>query len=85
METSRHSLNCEIGGLDCHVITTEYRARVHCIHMNTYFLMHLGPCIYLGVSGQYLYTVLNAARYFESFYVSQVLQKTLCPTFHSCL
>ena len=26
-------LNCEIGGLDCPVITTEYRARVHCIHM----------------------------------------------------
>jgi len=26
-------LNCEIGGLDCHVIMTEYRSRVHCIHM----------------------------------------------------
>ena len=26
-------LNCEIEGLDCHVITTEYRTRVHCIHM----------------------------------------------------
>ena len=26
-------LNCEIGGLDCPVITTEYRARVNCIHM----------------------------------------------------
>ena len=25
-------LNCEIGGLDCHIITTEYRTRVHCIH-----------------------------------------------------
>ena len=25
-------LNCEIGALDCHVITTQYRARVHCIH-----------------------------------------------------
>ena len=25
-------LNCEIGGLDCHVITTEYRTHVHCIH-----------------------------------------------------
>jgi len=25
-------LNCEIGGLDCCVITTEYRTRVHCIH-----------------------------------------------------
>jgi len=26
-------LNCEIGGLECHVITIEYRTRVHCIHM----------------------------------------------------
>ena len=26
-------LNCEIGGLECHVITTEYRTRVHRIHM----------------------------------------------------
>ena len=24
-------LYCEIGGLDCRVITTEYRTRVHCI------------------------------------------------------
>ena len=26
-------LICEIGGLDCHVTTTEYRTRVHWIHM----------------------------------------------------
>ena len=26
-------LNCERGRLDCHVITTEYRKRVHCIHL----------------------------------------------------
>ena len=26
-------LNFEIGGLECHVITTEYRTRDHCIHM----------------------------------------------------
>ena len=26
-------LNCEIGGLDCLVNTTEYRTCVHCIHM----------------------------------------------------
>ena len=31
---SLHGLfNCEIGGLDCHVITTEYRTHGHCIHM----------------------------------------------------
>jgi len=26
-------LNCEIGGLDCHVTTTEYRTLVHFIHI----------------------------------------------------
>jgi len=26
-------LNCEIGGLVCHVIITEYITHVHCIHM----------------------------------------------------
>ena len=26
-------LNCEIGGLDCHVVTTEYRTHVYCIRM----------------------------------------------------
>ena len=26
-------LNCEISGLNCRVITTEYRTRVHCIHI----------------------------------------------------
>ena len=34
LKNSLHRLlNCEIGGLDCHVITTEYRTCVHCIHM----------------------------------------------------
>ena len=31
-------LNGEIGGLHCRVITTEYRTRVHCIHMYHLFL-----------------------------------------------
>ena len=26
-------LNCGISGLDYYVITTEYKTRVHCIHM----------------------------------------------------
>jgi len=26
-------MNCKKGGLDYHVITTEYRTRAHCIHM----------------------------------------------------
>jgi len=38
-------LNCEIGGLDCRVITTEYRSRVHCIHMFHLFCNALiGQC-----------------------------------------
>jgi len=36
-------LKCTIGGLHCHVITTEYRTRVHCIHM-----LHIGPCNLFG-------------------------------------
>ena len=38
-------LNCEIGGLDCPVITTEYRTRVHCIHSHvTHILQCISPC-----------------------------------------
>jgi len=50
-------LNCEICGLDCHVITTEYRTRVHCIHM--YHLVHnsLVHVIYSAVSGQCSHTI----------------------------
>jgi len=34
-------LNCEIGGLDCHVITTEYIYLVSIVYTcNTYFVMH---------------------------------------------
>ena len=32
-QTLVNLLNCEIGGLDCHVITTEYRTRVDCVHI----------------------------------------------------
>ena len=36
--TSLHGLlNCEIGDKACRVITTEYRTRVHCIHMSHLF------------------------------------------------
>ena len=45
-------LNCEIGGLDWHVITTEYRS-VPCIHMYHLFRNELVYVIYSGVSGQY--------------------------------
>ena len=33
MNSVNGMLNCEIGGLDRRVITTEYGIRVHCIHM----------------------------------------------------
>ena len=42
-------LTCEIVGLECRVITTECRTRVHCIHMFCNALVHV---IYSGMSGQ---------------------------------
>ena len=49
-------LNYKIGGLDCHVITIEYRAHVHCI--NIPILLCIGPIvIYSRVSGQYSHAV----------------------------
>ena len=50
-------LNCEIGVLDCHVITTEYKTHVHCILMYHLFCNALVHVIYLAVSGQCLYTI----------------------------
>jgi len=49
-------LNCEIGGLDCHVITIEYITRVQCIHMYHLFCNAVVHAIYSVVSGQYSYT-----------------------------
>ena len=55
---SLHGLmNCEIGGLACHVTTTEYRTRVHCIHMLHLFCNVLVHVIYSGVSGQCSHTI----------------------------
>ena len=48
-------LNCEKGGLDCRVITTQYRARVHCIYMYHIFCNALVHVMYSGVSGQCSY------------------------------
>ena len=50
-------MNCGISGLDCHVITTEYRTLVHCIHMYHLFCNALTHVIYSGVSGQCSYTI----------------------------
>ena len=48
-------LNCEISELDCRDITTEYKTRVHCIHMYHLFCDALVHVIYSGVSGQCSY------------------------------
>ena len=50
-------LNIEIDGLDCCVITTEYRTRVHCIHMYHLVCNALVYVIYAVVAGQYSYTI----------------------------
>ena len=50
-------LNYEIRGLDCHVITREYKTRVHCIHRFHLFCNALGRVIYSVVSGPYSYTI----------------------------
>jgi len=50
-------LNCEIGGLYCHGIRTEYRTRVDCIHMEHLFCNALVHVIYSGVSGQCSHTI----------------------------
>ena len=52
-------LNCEIGGLDCRVITTEYRTRLQCIHMKQLLYNTLVHGIYSVVSVQYSYTIIT--------------------------
>ena len=62
MNSLHRLLNCEIGGLDCRVITTEYRTSVHCIHMYHLFCNALAHVIYSVVSGQYSYTIYVTTR-----------------------
>ena len=59
MNSLHRQLKCEIGGLDCHVITTEYKTSVHCIHMYNLFCNALIHVIYSGVSGQCFHTILQ--------------------------
>ena len=49
MKSFHRLLNCENGGLDCRVITTEYRTRAQCIHMYHLFCNALTHVIYSGV------------------------------------
>jgi len=51
-------LNCEIGGLECRVITIEYRTRSHCLHMYHLFCNAFVHVIYSVVLGQYSYTLI---------------------------
>ena len=50
-------LICYIGGLDCRVITTEYRTRAHGIHMSHLFHNAFVHVVYSVVSAQYSYTI----------------------------
>ena len=60
-------LHSEIGVLHCHVITTKYIPRVHCIHMYHLFCNALVHVINSGVSGQCLYTICCWRYSFSSF------------------
>ena len=59
-------LNCEIGGLDRHAITTEYRTRVHCIHLLHLFCNAFVHVIYSGVYDQYSHSI-NLIVYHQLF------------------
>jgi len=63
-QTLVHSLhglsNCEISGLECHVITTEYRKLVYGIHIFCNALVHV---IYSRVSGQCSHTIYIFKHY----------------------
>ena len=56
-------LNFEIGELDCQVFTTEYRTRVHCIHMLQLFLKAPVHVFFPKVSRQYSHTIVNWSLY----------------------
>ena len=52
-------LNYETDGLDFHVITTEYKTRVHCIHMYHLFWNAVVRVILSRVSGQCSHTMVS--------------------------
>ena len=57
MNSLHRLLNCEIGGLAGHVITTEYRTRAQCIH--TYFTMRFDPCyVFRSFRSIFVYNIL---------------------------
>ena len=56
---SLHGLNCEIGGLGCRVITTEYYSQCPLDTHVTPTWQCVGPSNLFGVSGQCCYTILS--------------------------
>ena len=52
-------LNCDIGGLECRVITTEYRTPIHYIQMYHLFCNALARVIYSGVSVHCSHTITH--------------------------
>jgi len=70
-------LNCEIGGLDCHVISTEYRTRVHCIHMYVRPIFKcIDPCnLFRSIWSMFLYNTNVVFFYFRLFKCLQYLLK----------
>ena len=63
MNSLHRLLNCEIGGLNFRVITTEYRTCVHCLHMYHLFVNALVRVIYSVVSGEYSYTIWHCIMF----------------------
>ena len=92
-------LNSEIGGLMCHVITTEYRTRVHCIHMYhfamqwsmwfiSWFLVNIfvfNTTVQLGIIPETFFLFFSKNFYlFYNNYSQQVIQScSLAPILHS--
>ena len=74
MNTLHGLLNCEIGGLDWHVITTKYRTRLHCTHMLHLLCNTFVHVIYSGVFGQCSQTIQCQSLYDDT---SQYLPKTV--------
>ena len=52
-------LNCELGGLDCHVIITEYRTRGYCIHMLHLFCNALVQVFFGSILSLFSYNTSN--------------------------
>jgi len=77
-------LNFERVGLDCRVITTEYKTRVHWIHTEHLFCNTLVRVIYSVVSGQYSYTIFTSITYSEVFVIFSYWFAEHVPLTSSC-